>query len=71
MGKMKNEKIKKIDQFSAHMDKMDDYFFEGEIPTVSVFLIYGGKRLELTFCPEVMEKLQEAIAAEKEYWGED
>jgi hypothetical protein len=38
---------------------------------VSVFLIYGGKRLELTFCPEVMEKLQEAIAAEKEYWGED
>jgi hypothetical protein len=53
------------------MDKMDDYFFEGEIPTVSVFLIYGGKRLELTFCPEVMEKIREAIAAEKEYWEED
>ena len=68
---MKNEKIKKIDQFSAHMDKMDNLAFDGEIPAVSIFLIYGGKRLELTFCPEVVGKLQEAVAAEKEYWGED
>ena len=68
---MKNEKIKKIDQFSAHMDEMDNRFFEGEIPAVSLFLVYGGRRIKLTFCPEVTEKIREAIAAEKEYWEED
>jgi hypothetical protein len=68
---MKNEKIKKIDQFFNHMDKMDNLAFDGEIPAVSIFLIYGGKRLKLTFCPEVVGRLQEAVEAEKEFWEED
>ena len=68
--KLKNKKTEEIEKFVAHMDKMDNFAFEGEIPAVGIYLIYGGKRLGLTFCPEVVERLQEAIAAEKEYWEE-
>jgi len=68
---MKNKRIKKIERFAAHMDEMDNRFFEGEIPAVSLFLVYGGRRIKLTFCPEVTEKIREAVAAEREYWEED
>ncbi len=67
---MKDKKLKEIKEFIGHMGKMDNHVFDGHIPAVDVYLVYGGRSLKLSHWPEVVELLRAAVKAEKEYWEE-
>jgi hypothetical protein len=41
--------------------------FEGETGDPEIVLQFADKKLDLSFCPEVVEKIRQAIIAEKEY----
>ena len=53
--------------FLEYIDEVTDLVFEGETGDPEIVLQFADKKLDLTFCPEVVECLREAIIAEKEY----
>ena len=56
--------------FLEYVDEMMEMVFEGETGDPEIVLQFADKKLDLSFCPEVVEKIRQAIIAEKEYQAE-
>ena len=56
--------------FLEYIDEVTDLVFEGETGDPEIVLQFADKKLDLTFCPEVMEILRQAVVEEKEYQEE-
>jgi len=53
--------------FLEYIDEVTDLVFEGETGDPEIVLQFADKKLDLSFYPEVVEKIRELIIAEKEY----
>ena len=56
--------------FLEYVDEIMEMVFEGETGDPEIVLQFADKKLDLSFCPEVVEKIRELIIAEKEYQAE-
>jgi len=56
--------------FLEYVDEIMEMVFEGETGDPEIVLQFADKKLDLTFCPEVVDHLRQAIIAEKEYQEE-